>query len=230
MDPVTASCCSAVSHFNTNQTRTVTEMTPLSFPATFSALELNFKGGPPDYYVLPFLLLGLQLIFAFSLQQRSNCKRMRHGNWKNNWTFSLAEDGGGCLLEARLCVFGGGRWRRAGGERRAGVGVLGLGGWGCGGVGGVRIAGCGWVCQCHVSSLAPLASRLKDVGPRVWLSLSGFSLNQKWGECCTLLHPVITMSLKSFPFLRKKMMFFLTKVCSRRACASVRIFWGLRII
>lgn len=36
----------------------------------------------------------------------------------------------------------------------------------------------------------------KDVGPRVCLSLSGFSLNQKWGECCTLLHPVITLTLK----------------------------------
>lgn len=33
--------------------------------------------------------------------------------------------------------------------------------WGGGGNGGVRIAGCGWVCQCHVSSLAPLASRLE---------------------------------------------------------------------
>lgn len=32
---------------------------------------------------------------------------------------------------------------------------------GGGGVGGVRIAGCGWVCQCHVSRLAPLASRLE---------------------------------------------------------------------
>lgn len=38
----------------------------------------------------------------------------------------------------------------------------------------------------------------KDVGLRVWLSLSGFSLNQKWGECCTLLHSVITLTLKPF--------------------------------
>lgn len=82
----------------------------------------------------------------------------------------------------------------------------------------MRIAGCGWVCQCHVSSLAPLASRLKDVGPRVWLSLSGFSLNQKRGECCTLLHPVITITLKSF-FFFKKMIFLLTKVCSQRTFA-----------
>lgn len=45
------------------------------------------------------------------------------------------------------------RWREEGGSLGLGVGG--------GGNGGVRIAGCGWVCQCHVSSLAPLASRLE---------------------------------------------------------------------
>lgn len=35
----------------------------------------------------------------------------------------------------------------------------------------------------------------KDVGARVWLSLSGFPLNQKWGECCSRLHPVHTSVL-----------------------------------
>lgn len=64
----------------------------------------------------------------------------------------------------------------------------------------------------------------KDVGPRVWLSLSGFSLNQKWGECCTLLHPVITITLKP---LFKKMIFLLTKVCSECTFAF-RMSWGER--
>lgn len=50
-----------------------------------------------------------------------------------------------------MCLGGG--WR-AGGERKEGEFRVG------GGYGGVRIAGCGWVCQCHVSRLAPLASRL----------------------------------------------------------------------
>lgn len=97
-----------------------------------------------------------------------------------------------------LCVGGGGgageggglksRWREEG--RR---GVLGFGEGRMEGGGGVRIAGCGWVCQCHVSRLAPLASRLEDVGARVWLSLSGFSSQPKVGVsaalCCILLAP-----------------------------------------
>lgn len=41
--------------------------------------------------------------------RRYHRKQTRHGNWKNNWTFSLAEDGGGregrgCQLEGRLTV------------------------------------------------------------------------------------------------------------------------------
>lgn len=121
-----------------------------------------------------------------------------------------------------MCLGWGGEEQveRGGREREFRVGGVGGGG----GYGGVRIAGCGWVCQCHVSSLAPLASRLEDVGPRVWLSLSGFSLNQKWGECCTVLHPVITITLK--PLFKKKI-FLLTKVY--RECAfAFRMSWGER--
>lgn len=42
----------------------------------------------------------------------------------------------------------------------------------------------------------------KDVGPRVWLSLSGFPLNLKWGEFCTVQRSVITVTLE--PFLLKR--------------------------
>ncbi|KAI9541942.1 hypothetical protein NQZ68_025076 [Dissostichus eleginoides] len=78
----------------------------------------------------------LHIIITFIILQRSR-KQIKHGNWKNDWTFSLAEDGGGgsCKLEAGLCVCLGGGWR-AGGERKEGE------------------------FRCHVSRLAPLASRL----------------------------------------------------------------------
>lgn len=86
-------------------------MTPLSPRTTFSALELNNKKGLLDYCALLFLSLGLHLILASSLQQRSDYKQMKHGNWKNNWTFSLAEDlgvwGGVSVGGKTLCVFGG---------------------------------------------------------------------------------------------------------------------------
>lgn len=130
------------------QTRTVTEMNPHSSCSTFSPLKLNTYKGLLDYNMLLFLLLRLQLMLISSLCKRCDYKQMKHGNWKNNWTFSLAGNGGcqrqGCLGGDEGQVGRGGRRFRAGGR-----------------FGGVRIAGCGWVSQCHVSSLAPLASRLE---------------------------------------------------------------------
>lgn len=76
---------------------------------------------------------------------------------KTTGLFLLAEDGGGGAQPVGgRTLFGGvnSRWSEEGGGFR--VGEVGGGGYG-----GVRIAGCGWVCQCHVSSLAPLASRLE---------------------------------------------------------------------
>lgn len=130
-------------------------MTPLSPCATFSSLELNTKRGLVNKSALPFPLPPFLLVFAALLQPDSDYKELNYySNWKNGLTFSLAEDWeGGSVGGRTLCVWG--EWR-AGGEKREGVW-----GWGWGGNGGVRIAGCGWVCQCHVSSLAPLASRLE---------------------------------------------------------------------
>lgn len=123
MDPVTLSLpaaaalnCEPLQHY---QTRTVSEMTLLSPRTTFSPLELNNKKGFLNNSApCVVLLLRLHLLFSSFLQQRSR-KQIKHGNWKNDWTFSLAEDGGELQVGGRtLCVFGGGlesRWREEGG-------------------------------------------------------------------------------------------------------------------
>lgn len=160
MDPVllslTAVSASAVllQHY---QTGTETEMTPFSPRTTFPALGLNNKKGLQSAGALLMLLsLSLRLVFVSFLLRRSDYKQ-NTATGKTTGVFLLAEDGerGGCQLEETLCVGVGGGVEQV--EKR-GRGVLGLGGEG---YGGVRIAGCGWVCQCHVSSLAPLASRLE---------------------------------------------------------------------
>lgn len=123
--------CELPQHY---QTRTVTEMTLLSPRTTFSALELNNKEGLLNESApcaLLFLLLGLHLVFASFLPQRSDYKQIKHGKWKNDWTFSLAEDGGVSVGGKTVCVWGGAaksRWREEGGG-----GGLGLGGglWWC---------------------------------------------------------------------------------------------------
>lgn len=117
MDPVTLSLPAAAAALNCEllqhyQTRTVTEMTLLSPRTTFSAPELNNKKGllsKSAPCALLFLSLGLHLLFASFLQQRSDYKQIKHGNWKNDWTFSLAEDGGGVSWrQDSVCVCLGG--------------------------------------------------------------------------------------------------------------------------
>ena len=64
-----------------------------------------------------------------------------------------------------VCVSGAGRGGGGGGEQVEGGGRGVKVFWGVGGgYGGVRTAGCGWVCQGHVSILALLASGLEGSG------------------------------------------------------------------
>lgn len=141
MDPVTLILpaaatlnCELLQHY---QTKTVTEMTLLSPRMTFSALELNNKGGLQTEdapCALLFRSLGLHLVFASFILQRSGYKQIKNSNWRNDWTFLPAEDGGGVVSwrQDSVCVWGGGvksRWREEGGR-----GSLGLGGWGVGGL------------------------------------------------------------------------------------------------
>lgn len=128
---------------------------------------MDYRTGVLPAYCL-FIFVIFVLFFAFLLEL-PDCKQVRHGNWKNNWTFSLVDGLGEAVGGWTLCVFEGLGWGGGGGEEqveRGGRGVkVFLGGVG-GGYGGVRIAGCGWVCQCHVSSLALLASRLEGYGTK----------------------------------------------------------------
>lgn len=112
------------------QSRTVTEMTPLSPCATFSSLEVKAKRGPlkksaPCAWFFPRPLF----LFASLLRPRSDCKQLKHrGNWKNGWTFSLAENRGGGVSwrQDSVCVWGGGEQvERGGREFRVGWGVEG---------------------------------------------------------------------------------------------------------
>lgn len=126
MDPQTLSFPAAAAVLNCEllqhcQSRTGTEMTPLSPCATFSSLELNTKRGLVNKSALPFPLPPFLLVFAALLQPHSDYKELKHySNWKNGWTFSLAEDReGGVSWRQDSCVFGG-EWR-AGGEKREGV-------------------------------------------------------------------------------------------------------------
>lgn len=140
---------------------------------------------------------------------------------KTTGLFSLAADGEGVVSWRQDSVFGrgggaeeqverGGRWR---GGFRVGGGVMVV--WGLRAVVGYASATClAW----HLLLLDS-----KDVGLRVWLSLSGFSLNQKWGECCTLLHPVITITLK--PLFKKTIFFLHAKVC-RECMFAFRTWFG----
>lgn len=135
MDPVSvlaaaaALNCELLQHY---QSRSATEMTLLSPHLTFSALQLNNKKGllfKCARCTPLFPLLHLCLVFDSFLQQLLDYKQIQHGNWKNDWTFSLAEDRGVSVGGRTLCVFGGvkSRWREEGGGFRVG------------GVGGVMV-------------------------------------------------------------------------------------------
>lgn len=131
MDPQTLSFPAAAAVLNCEllqhcQSRTGTEMTPLSPCATFSSLELNTKRGLVNKSALPFPLPPFLLVFAALLQPDSDYKELNYySNWKNGWTFSLAEDWeGGSVGGRTLCVWGGveSRWREEGGSLGLGVG------------------------------------------------------------------------------------------------------------
>lgn len=133
MDPQTLSFPAAAAVLNCEllqhcQSRTGTEMTPLSPCATFSSLELNTKRGLVNKSALPFPLPPFLLVFAALLQPDSDYKELNYySNWKNGWTFSLAEDWeGGSVGGRTLCVWGGSgeQVERRGREFRVG------GGWG----------------------------------------------------------------------------------------------------
>lgn len=101
-------------------------MTPLSPCATFSSLELNTKRGLVNKSALPFPLPPFLLVFAALLQPDSDYKELNYySNWKNGWTFSLAEDReGGSVVGRTLCVWGGSgeQVERRGREFRVGGG------------------------------------------------------------------------------------------------------------
>lgn len=106
MDPVTLSLPAAAAaaaalnsetlqHYPTGTGTEMILLSPRSSCTTFSALELNAKKGLPNQSsACALLFLLLQLVFACFLQERAAYKQIKHGNWKNDWTFSLAEDGG----------------------------------------------------------------------------------------------------------------------------------------
>lgn len=110
MDPVSFLAAAAALNCERYQSRSATEMTLLSPHSTFPALQLNNRKGllfKCACCTLLLLLLHLCLVFDSFQQQRSDYKQIQHGNWKNDWTFLLAEDRG-CRLEAGLCVCLGG--------------------------------------------------------------------------------------------------------------------------
>ena len=149
MDPVrlsltaaAAAAAAALSCELLHHTRTVTEMTRLSPRTTFSALELNNKKGLLNQSApctLLFRLHRLHVVFAAFLHRCSDYKQIKHGNWKNNWTFLLAEDGGGGLSVGGRTLprsvfyffFGRGGWRAGGERREGGLGLGGVGVWWC---------------------------------------------------------------------------------------------------
>lgn len=189
-------------------------------PTTLSALELNYNKQGFLKTITScteiFLVLHLYPVFASFLLGYSDCK---HSKWRKSTEPFCAERMGGVSwrqdffssLSPSPCVGG-----EAGGGRKEGF--QGWGGWG-------RVV---WGLRAVVgyASATCLAWHLllldwKDVGLRVWLSLSGcslslsLSLNQKCGECCTLLPPVITLTFTSFR-IRKSIIFWCTKVCRER--------------
>lgn len=108
------------------QSRTGTEMTPLSPCATVSSLELNTKRGLVNKSALPFPLPPFLLVFAALLQPDSDYKELNYySNWKNGLTFSLAEDreGGVSWRQDSVCLGGSGEQvERRGREFRVGGG------------------------------------------------------------------------------------------------------------
>ena len=195
MDPVTLILPAAATlncellHY---QTRTVTEMTLLSPRTTFSALELNNKEGlltEDAPCALLFLSLGPHLVFASFMLQRSGYKHIKNSNWRNDWTFSPTEDGGGVSWrQDSVCVWGGGvksRWREEGGR-----GSLGLGGGGVMVVWGLRAVVGYASATCLAWHLLLLDSRMLDresgwACPASLWSKSGVSV----ALCCILLSP-----------------------------------------
>lgn len=100
-------------------------MKPLSSSSTFFALELHDTDGLLDQCAPLVPSLHLRRLLAAPPRLWCDYKHLKHGNCKNNWSFSLAVDGGGGASEASL-VFGGDEERVEGGGRgfRVGGGLV----------------------------------------------------------------------------------------------------------